>query len=125
MKTIENLKALIKAKSIGNIFFILSSDNKIILDAMGTQFFRETTGLEELYTKIEEQKSCSRCWDNNHSKNLLFSYYLNYKIKELSNDLSQMCFQSVSIKGKIYKQNEHKFYPIYSNLICQEKFHFN
>ena len=125
IKTVECLKTLIKTKNIGTIFFILSSKNKIILDALETQIFKNITGLEHLYKKIEEQKRYSKFWNNNQFENLLFSYYLNFKIKELSNDLSPMLLPTVTIKGKIYNEQKHKFYPIYSNLICQEKFHFN
>ncbi|CAM3626167.1 Carbonic anhydrase [Zobellia roscoffensis] len=125
IRTLNSLKKLIRTKSIGNIFFVLSSENKIILDALESQFFKNITGLEKLYKKIEEQKKHSEFWDNHHFQELLFSYYLNYKIKELSKYLGHSLLQSIPIKGKIYNQQENKFYPIYSNLICKEKFHFN
>ena len=124
-RILDNLRELIKAKHIGNVFFILSSKNKIILDALEHQFFKNITGLEQLYNKIEEQKRYSKFWNNNQFQNLLFSYYLNHKIDELSYNLDDCLFQPLTIKGQIYNQQHNRFYPIYSNLICKEKFHFN
>jgi len=124
-RILDNLSELIKTKQIGNIFFILSSKNKIILDALDLQLFKNVTGLEQLYNKIEEQKGCSKFWNNNQFQNLLFSYYLNHKINELSYNLNDSLCQPLTIKGQIYNEQHNKFYPIYSNLICKEKFHFN
>ncbi|MUU77109.1 hypothetical protein [Winogradskyella endarachnes] len=124
-RILDNLSELIITKQIGNIFFILSSKNKIILDALGHQFFKNITGLEQLYNKIEEQKGYSKFWNNNQFQNLLFSYYLNDKINELNYNLNDSLFQPVTIKGQIYNAQHNKFYPIYSNLICREKFYFN
>lgn len=125
VKTIAHLKKIIETKNIGSIIFILSSENKIILDAQEHQLYKNIRGLETLYKKIEEQKNDTAFWDDNKFKNMLFSYYLNHKINELSNNLSQVLLQPIIIKGQIYNQNENTFYPIYSNLICRKKFHFN
>lgn len=125
INTLDSLRKLIRTKNIGNIFFILSSENRIILDALESQFYKNVTSLEKLYKKIEEQKELSEFWDNKHFQELLLSYYLNHKIQELSNYLGHSLLQSISIKGKIYSQPENRFYPIYSTLICKEKYHFN
>ncbi|SIS71054.1 hypothetical protein SAMN05421766_103536 [Zobellia uliginosa] len=124
-KTMEYLYKLIRRKNITNLFIVLSSENKIISDAVENQFYKNIRGLEKLYTNIGEQKEHLEFWDDNPSQDLLFSYYLNHKIKAISDDFNHWFGQSLTIKGKIYNQRENKFYPIYSNLICKEKFHLN
>ncbi|SFD39482.1 hypothetical protein [Algibacter pectinivorans] len=125
-ETMKSLEQLILAKNISNIYFILSNENKIILDALESQYFKNIVGLKRLHKNIEKQKQHSKYWANNYSKHLLFSYYLNHKINKLCLDLKPLLLQKkIIIKGKIYNQSEDKFHPIYSNLICKEKFQFN
>lgn len=74
VKTMESLKKLIRRKNIGNIFFILSSDNKIVWDALESQYFRDIRGLNELYAQIEAQKKDLQFWMIITIKNYYFLF---------------------------------------------------
>ncbi|KAB1159433.1 hypothetical protein F7018_03740 [Tenacibaculum aiptasiae] len=125
-KTLDSLKELIIKNHIKNICFVLSNDNKIILDALGGQSFSNISGLDSFYNKITKEKRHSELvWLGDHRQDAIFSYFLNNKIKELQLSLGNFPRQSVKISGKVYNRYENNFKSIYSNLTCLKKHSLN
>lgn len=123
---LKTIKSVVQKHQIQNIYFILSSDNKIINDALNEQCFSDIDGLAQFYTYISKQQQQSAIISKN--KNLQFvmlSYFLNKKIEELQYKLSSTTNIAVNINAKIYDKKNGSFTPIYSNLVCLEKFQLN
>lgn len=125
-ETLESIKALIKKHRIQEINFVLSSNNKIIVDALGEQFFSDVKGLKTFYDEVILQRERSEfLWQTNNHQFSILSYFLNNKIKELKLALSDLTNDSIKIRGKIYNNDKNIFRNIYSNLICIEKHFLN
>ena len=124
-KTLKGIKESVIKHSINEINFVLSSRNKIVLDALEGQFFSEISGLKKFYQEIIIQKKHSESWQQSNTEFLILSYYLNNKIKELEGYLSDLPCLSTHIKGQIYNENKNTFKPIYSGLICVENYQLN
>lgn len=125
-KTIGNIKEMILKQNIKEISFVLSSNNTIIEDALGSQSFLKTRGLKSLYGQIIKQKKCSEIlYQSNFNSFLILSYYLNAKIKELKFELEKHIKYPLKINGKIYNRFENVFKDIYADLICIEKHSLN
>ena len=123
---VEQLKKLISTRNIGAIAFVLSSDNRIVLDALGKQNFSDVTGLNNFYTQITRQKEYSEIsWQTWNRQFSVLSYHLNQKIKELKGALNEATTNQLEISGKIYNRREHKFNEIHSDLICMEYLSLN
>ena len=121
-ETIAHIRGLVQKHHIQEIYFVLSEDNQIVLDALGGQFFSDIRGLEEFYGEIRKQKEHSEIvWQRGLHQFSVLSYYLNKKIKELNGLLNN----TISIHGKIYNKYEDSFNDIYSDLICIEKHSLN
>ncbi|WP_420574211.1 hypothetical protein [Kordia sp.] len=119
--TIKSIKELILKQNIKNIYFVLSNDNKIILDALESQSFSENIGLKNFYSEIIKQKETSEVmWLITNNRHLIISYFLNHKIKELQLELDKLSLNSIKIRGKIYDRHETAFKNIYSSLTCLE-----
>lgn len=126
IETLENIKELLIKHNINNIYFILSSDNKIILDALKGYFFSEIKGLQKFYTEIrKQQKHLEAIQLTENNQYSIISYFLNHKIKELQFYLSNFHNHSVKINGKVYDRFENSFKNIYSSLICIKKHNLN
>ncbi|WP_353778374.1 hypothetical protein [Winogradskyella sp. 3972H.M.0a.05] len=125
-ETIENIKELIIQHNIRKIYFVLSDDNKIILDALGGQSFSDIRGLQKFYTEVTRQKERSEVlWQTDNRQFSILSYYLNNKIKELQLELDNLPIHLPRISGKIYFRQKNIFSNIYSDLICIEKHYLN
>lgn len=125
-KTIESLKNIIRKHNIKEISFVLSNNNDIINDALGTQVFSSIRGLNALYNQIIKQKKHTEIlWKNTNNPFSILSYYLNCKIKELQFELGSIINSKLKINGKIYNQIENTFEKIHPELICIEKHYLN
>lgn len=125
-KTLTYIKEIIAKHHIKNIYFVLSSDNKVILDALGGQFFSNIKGLEAFYNQIRiEQKHSKAIQLTDNNRYTIISYFLNYKIKELQFYFNSLHNNSVRIHGKIYSRCENNFFNIYSGLLCVKKHNLN
>lgn len=125
-KTTEYIRQLIKKHSIRKIYFVLSIDNKIILDALYKHQFLTNGRLNHFYKEISKQKENSkRLSYRSNYQFTVFSYYLNKKIKELELQLTHLSNNPIKIGAKIYNRDNDAFTNIYSNLICLEKHHLN
>jgi hypothetical protein len=124
-KTIKHIVQLIEQKDISDIYFIISNDNKIIIDALGNQCFSGIKGLNHLYNEITIQKKRSERVTYRHKRKFsLLSFYLNKKINELQLQLNNLSSQPI-VGGKIYSRNQNEFIDIYSSLVCLDKYHLN
>lgn len=121
-ETLSQLQELVEQQEICNIYFVLSDDNKIILDALGGQFFSGIRGLQKCYEEVKKQQRNSEVIDKKADAQFtILSYYLNRKIKELQIQLGHICKHNVSVGAKIYIKQEGAFRDIYSDLICLER----
>ena len=118
---IRQLTKLIQEKNILTIEFILSNDNRIVLDGLGNQDYLYVRGLSKFYQQIIRQKKSSEIsWQSMDTQSLILSYYLNKKINELKSKLKDTLEHQLRISAKIYNRQEEIFTEIYSDLICQE-----
>ncbi|MEM8909599.1 MAG: hypothetical protein AAGD05_17255, partial [Bacteroidota bacterium] len=116
---LSKTKKLIRTKNIDHISFILSSDNSIVLDALGNQDFISIRGLNHFYTQVNwQKKQATLSWKAKNNPHLILSYYLNYKIKELKDGLKEPALEQLKIDGKIYHKQENIFRNIYSEFVC-------
>jgi hypothetical protein len=124
-ETLLHVKELIMKHSIKEINFVLSSDNKIILDALEGQFFSEIKGMKKIYKEIEKQKRASEMlWKTENNSLSILSYYLNNRIKEFQFKLGKLSNQLI-IKGKIYNEYNKSLTNIYPDLLCLEEHFLN
>lgn len=125
-KTVEHLKQIIKKYNITEIYFVLSMDNKIVLDALGNSEYSNIGTLDTFYDDIRKQKEHSKIsFHSSNRKFTMLSFYLNKKIKELELQLTNLSSQPIKIGGKIYNRNQNAFANIYSDLVCLEKHNLN
>lgn len=116
--TIGQIALLIETNNIREITFILSIDNCILLDALTKQHFRNVSGLDDFYLYLQEcNKYLSNSWQQYNQHVMLFSYYLNQKIKELKNGLRGVIPIQPSINGKLFSKDYNNFSPIHSDLV--------
>jgi len=125
-KVLKETRKLICEKNIREISFVLSSDNRIVMDAYGNQDFSDIKGLNKFYNKVIEQKEqVETLWQTWNLNSLILSYYLNDKIKELREGLQDMSDNQFKISGKIYDKQQNVFKEIYPDLICIDYSNFN
>ncbi len=126
IETLGGIQETIKKHNIKMIYFVLSNDNEVILDALEGQFFSGITGLETFYGEIERQKEHSNLSSKTDDRQFaILSYYLNKKIKELRFQLRSLFNNPIEIKGQIYDRYDCTFKDIYPDLICLEKHYLN
>ena len=125
-RKMNELKDFIKKHNIKAIYFVISMDNKIVLDALGSNEFSNISGLNNFYKEIRRQKKRSKIsFKEDDFQFAMLSYYLNKKIKELELELSSLSDFSIKIGAKIYNKNLDVFTSIYSDLVCLEEYHLN
>jgi len=125
-ETINHIKKLVLKHHIRAIYFVLSNDNQIILDALGNQDFSDIRKLNDFYKQITKHKEhLNVTWRASHLKFSIISYYLNIKIKHLQKELKSLFNHSIKIGGKVYHKQDKIFTAIYSDLIYIEKYHLN
>ena len=126
LKTLESIKRLVNKYNIKKIYFVLSEQNKIVVDAMGAQSFSKIRGLQKFNKAINLYKKQSELfWKTTDSVFSTLSYYLNQKIIQLQVNLSSELYQSVNINGKVYMKSENTFVDIYPDVVCLRKYNLN
>ena len=124
--TLESIKGLVCRHNIRKIYFVLSEQNKIVIDAMGGQTFSQIRGLQNFNKAINLNKKQSELfWKTSDSVFSTLSYYLNQKRIQLQVNLSYVLTQPVIIKGKIFIKSQNTFVDIYSDLVCLRKYNLN
>ena len=125
-KTINSIGQIIKKHSIDKMYFVLSLNNKIVLDALGKKSFSSIAVLNNLHKEINREKVRTKiAFENSNEQFEVISYYLNKKIKELTLQLTNLTTVPITIGGKIYHRDQDIFTNIYSDLVCLEKYHLN
>ena len=123
---IYELKSLIQKHHITSVRFVLSYNNKMVLDALNKQAYSDIAGMNSFYTELNKCKQRSKVsWNINNKQFCVLSYYLNAKVKQLQFKLANSVSQKLSIKAKVYNHKYKRFTKAYSNLICLEKHQLN
>ena len=126
-KALESISTILKKYHIEEICFVLSMDNRIVLDALGNKEFSNIGTLHNFYNEIAIQKERSKISfrRNNNRQFAVLSFYLNKKIKELELHITNVLNRSIKIGGKIYNKDKNTFTNIYSDLLLIEKYDLN
>ena len=123
---ILDINSLIESKGIGKITFILSNNNRFILDAMKNQEFKYIKELKEYYKTIEKRKVLTiKSYKNKNFTSLITSHILKTKINELNSNLFDWIRNKISIEGKIYDPNKNIFFDVRINIIEPESLFLN
>lgn len=120
-RNLRHIKDTLEINDIRDISFILSEDNRFVLDALGNRDHKDQKNLQNFYDELREEKeNCRELWQAYDRKFLILSRYLNNKIKALQDvwDLEYTC--RLSIDAKIYNRQEDTFNSIYPALIFRE-----
>lgn len=101
--TIVQINKLLEEKNITEITFVLSDQNKMVLDAIKGQDFSGVKGLSCFYYEIMRQKRRSqKLWNGENPQIPILTYYLNKKIEELESQISDWMLEGITINSKIY-----------------------
>ena len=123
---ILDINSLIESKGIGKIIFILSNNNRFILDAMKNQEFKYIKELKEYYKTIEKRKVLTiKSYKNKNFTSLITSHILKTKINELNSNLFDWIRNKISIEGKIYDPTKNMFFDVRINIIEPESLFLN
>ena len=123
---ILDINSLIESKGIGKITFILSNNNRFILDAMKNQEYKYIKELKEYYKTIEERKVLTiKSYKNENFTSLITSHILKTKINELNSNLFDWIRNKISIEGKIYDPTKNMFFDVRINIIEPESLFLN
>jgi len=123
---IEEVNSLLESKRITEITFVLSDNNRFILDALKIQSFNDVRGLKNFYDIISEQKNHKEVlWQKFNVRIPIISYYLNLKIKELQLQLNNWLTDSVKVNAKIYNRQQNTFNEIHADLLHLEHHSLN
>ena len=77
-KTLEHIKAIIKKHNIKEIYFVLSLDNIIVLDALASKKKSKVRLLHNFCDDIKSQKERSKiAFKENNNQFTILSLYLN------------------------------------------------
>ena len=115
---VEEINALIETKGIKEITFILSADNRIVLDAIENKEFSRISGLDNFYDEITHQKRHSRLeWKTINPNNAVLADHLDKKIQELRTKLSKWLADHINIVSKVYYKQSRVFIEINRDLL--------
>lgn len=125
--TVWQIKRLIRKHNIKEIFFVLSSSNCILLDALGDQEHEDITRLAKFYKDFTTFNKYSMVLSLIH-KNLfsVLSLHLSRRVKDLEKALNQRQTCEIKIGGKIFNNVDKSFQNVRcTNLIWKEHFYLN
>ena len=124
--SLKNVQELINNHSIKNIYFVLSSDNRFILDALERHSIFIDKRIASFYKEIYEHKYLSKkTWITDKEEHLIISHFLNKNIEQLDQKLHSITTYPLTIKGLIFDSLNNNFLPIYSNLTVLNKHQLN
>lgn len=122
----EEINALVEAKSIAEISFVLSDNNKIMMDALESENFKSIRGLENFYDKTSEPKKRTEVLRRAfHTEIPLITHYLNLKVQGLKPQLNNWFSDKVKVNAKIYLRQTNLFKEANVDLIHLEHFYLN
>lgn len=125
-KTIQKLSEHIEKHHIQKIYMVLSQQNVIFSDALGTNSYARIQGLHNFYQTIFLEKANSIISKKKDAPEIaILSYYLNKKILELETVFKKKAGIAIPIVGKIFNHKSNTFQDIYPKLLCMRKFCMN
>lgn len=125
-QVIEEINTLIEAKSIAEISFVLSDNNKIIMDALKSENLKSFNGLESFYDRISTHTKRAEILKHVfHSETLFIGNYLNFKVQGLIPQLKNWFSDKVKVNALIYQREKNVFKETYTELIHLENFCLN
>ena len=123
---IEEINELIEAKSISEISFILSDNNKIIMDVLKSEDLKSIRGLESFYHRISEHKRRTEVLRSLfYSERPLITQYLTLKVQALKPQLNSWFADKVKVNATIYKRQTNVFKEANADLIYLDHFCLN
>ena len=123
---VTEINGLIEAKNIREITFILSDNNRIVLDALRDYDSIKVSGLNKFYNEIAREKERSKVlWQMCDLRIPILSYYLNVKINELLPRISRWMIDQVKVNSKIYNTSRAVFREVHSDLFGREFLNLN
>ena len=125
-QVIEEINTLVEAKSIAEISFVLSDNNKIIMDALKSENFDSFKGLESFYDRISAQTKRTDILKHVfHNETPFIGNYLNFKVQGLIPQLNNWLSDKVKVNAKIYQRQTNIFKETYTELIHLGNFCLN
>lgn len=123
---VEEINALVEIKSVTEISFVLSDNNKIIMDALRSENFKNIRGLESFYDEISAHIKRTEVLRHVFSTEApLITDCLNLKVQGLKPLLSNWFADKVKVNAKIYKRQKNVFEEADSDLAHLEYFWLN
>ena len=121
------LTSFIETKQISEVTFILSDDNKIIEEALFCKDYTDNKFLKKFYLYIKTQNKRFRfLTEKQNPISTISSYYLNDKVKKLTNELSSLWFShKITVNAKIYKRKKNRFYKTSFDTFYRDYFYLN
>lgn len=124
-QSVGQFSEFLEKRLIGEISFILSTDNRIILESLQKKQICRIKGLQSFHAEITKQKKqVELVWQTQDYPFLLVSYYLNSRIKALRKVLSYTA-SHFNITGKIYVRSKKTFKDIYFDPMCRQSIALN
>ena len=115
---VNEINALIEAKGIKEITFVLSDDNRIVHDAFAKQKFSKIIGLSNFYSEITNRNMHSLwSWQIRNLNNAVISNHLNKKISALRPKLSGWLMDKIELNTKIFYRQRSVFNEIHNDLL--------
>ncbi len=120
-ETVLGITDLLDRTAVKEITFILTNNNNIIVDGIENKQFSDLDGIKDFYHSLEVKKQSSEMLykTHNHSQ-LIISYHLNEKIKELQTQLSIYASNQFYIQGMMYNRMDKTFSTIHHDLIFRD-----
>tara|TARA_Y100000385_G_scaffold83502_1_gene85598 strand:+ start:1324 stop:1821 length:498 start_codon:yes stop_codon:yes gene_type:complete len=123
---VNDLIKVVQKYAIEEITFILSEDNKIILDATQGQKFIGIRGFKNNYQKInEKRKMTHQMWLSHDHHTLFLSYFLIDKINKFREHLSNHAMPKLKVSAKIYSKAYDSFRAIYPEVSLSDLVRIN
>ena len=112
---------VIESRQIQEITFVLSENNKIILDATQRQRYIDITGLRTNYRRIISQRKLpDQMWASQNGHVLFLSYYLKDQINKFRATLQDHSLHGVTINAMIYSKEDDCLRHIYPELALSD-----
>lgn len=123
-QVVAELNNFIETKNIKQITFVLSNDNKIVMDALLKKEFSKIKGLQAFYQNVDlEKKSFVKKWKMDNIQIPIIETYLAEKIAALKAKLNK--WLSVELDSKLYDRSVNTFRETNYNLLYNEYFCLN
>lgn len=116
-ETVNEINELIETKNIEEVTFVLSDNNRLIIDALKNKEFTQISALNRFYKNLEMQKNLSNIlWYESDFMVPILSHYLNSKMIEIQPYLYDWLVDRVKLTGKIFYRQKNIFREIQPDL---------